>query len=374
MPVQAMPGRAPSPVPRRPGSAERWEHDGAAAGAAAAAARIVPAKPSGNSRQRDQQVGAAPPSSATAQQAQTAVQKAAAAVPDRVAMAGTDSPSARDGSARNAHPVRQENDSNGAVVGGSGREVQGSRLEKQQVGRHSERQSHTESLSGEGDDVARGRRSASPVQQQQHQKSSRGEAVAGPGSRWLLLLWLCSSFVISMQQAWCSCLGSQVQTTAMVADLWHQGPSEFVDNGLCCNFPVKLCTSAMLGGDQAPQGVWWDHRRQLAHAESVGPRKGLPIGTPHSHAISQLLLCPNPEHSAKPPAGRSHVLLLLPVMPFVDSCLRVCVLNLVCAVNAAVRAQISCRCDRRRRGAAGACKGCSAAAAAGASHHCVHAA
>lgn len=206
LPTQAIPGRAPSPVPRRPGSAERWEHDGAAADAAAAAARIVPAKPSGDSRQRDQQAGAAPPSLATAQLPQTAVQKAAAAVPDRVAVAGTVSPSEPDNLASNAHPIQQANDSNGASVGGNGE--QGSQYRKQ-AGRPNERLSHKESRSGVGDGVARGRRSASPVQQQ---KSSRGEAVAGPGSRWLLLLGLHCSVVVFVQHPGCSsCLGNQKQ-------------------------------------------------------------------------------------------------------------------------------------------------------------------
>jgi hypothetical protein len=282
-----MPGRAPSPVPRRPGSAERWEHDGAAADAAAAARAIAPPKRSSDSRQQHQQEGPVALPSAGAQPPQTAVQKAAAAVPDRVASAGAEGSSAPDSSARGMHPTQRGKDSSAAIVHET---AKGSRQQKQDA-RHSEGLRHDDARLREED----GRRSASPAQERQ--KIARKLAVAGPVSRWLLLLGLCSDSMFVGSQAACASGVRSKQQQSML-DVCIRTLS-LVDSLFCCNVLVKLYPDVLAGGDQASQGVWWDHRRQLAQLSQWDLRRAsMGLLTP-MHQFAEFKL--NAEPLAKHP-------------------------------------------------------------------------
>lgn len=192
-------------MPRRPGSSERWEHDGGAADAAAAAARIVPPKAAADSRQRRNQSAAAEPApdkeqppAAPGGQAQTAIQKAAARVPDRVTAASADagSPHRQDGAngGHQAEPLQR-----------ASRHSRGDGGQKKSEGRRSTHQEKADGVRGVRAEatVARSHSGVSPERRKevvpqdeavqaanpeaQEQAAPRGEAVAAAiGSRWLL--------------------------------------------------------------------------------------------------------------------------------------------------------------------------------------------
>lgn len=211
--MQASPGRRPSPVPRRPPSSERWQHDGAAADATAAAARITPPQPAADSQRRQQQSSAARLASANAQQPQSAVQKAAAVVPEPVVVAEAGSPRRQDGTQGSAHGSRRKELQ--ADAGRRGDPREDSRQEKKdsrRSGGHGKKD-----LARDGGVAAEGRRSASPAERRQ--KSPRGEAMAAAGSRWTLLSRLACVSV------WCKVvrqllIQGRPRKTAMQTNCW----------------------------------------------------------------------------------------------------------------------------------------------------------
>lgn len=240
--------RRPSPAVQRLPSSERWEHDGAAADAAAAAARVAPAKPASDNQRRQQQSGAAQLASASAQP-QTAVQKAAALVPEPAVAAQAGSP----------HRSRQKEPQADASRRGAVKEDSRHGKEKADS-RRSERQGKEDVVRG-GSVVAQGRGSGSPAERQQ--KSLHGGAMSAAGSRWTLLSSLPCVF------EWLKVVRQRLtqgrsRTTALQSDrsVVELG---FVPDRLC-NAHVKPCPHIMSWWRPAPQGVWWDHRRQLTHS------------------------------------------------------------------------------------------------------------